>query len=246
MSRLKGFALLGAEQTSLAIAGDLTPAGVKDMLAGPQVAAALRDAVAKQSIEIASAADKARSMAFVPVVEDGKVQRVYAFTIDQSAAASFANVALTVVTVTTSLLIVMGFSVPAAIASRRIRERWLAENQIRFLALHDALTGLPNRVQLRQHLDRAIARSKRHDQLIAVLCLDLDRFKDVNDTLGLATGDALLAEVAARLKETVREVDLVGRLGGDEFAIVAEDLDTPDDAMHLAHRARRDLPRQWP
>jgi diguanylate cyclase (GGDEF)-like protein len=155
---------------------------------------------------------------------------------DQSAAASFTNVALTVVTVTTSLLIVMGFSVPAAIASRRIRERWLAEDQIRFLAMHDSLTGLPNRVQLRQHLERAIARGKRHNQLLAVMGLDLDRFKSINDTLGHATGDALLAEVAARLKENVRETDLVGRLGGDEFAIVAEDLETPDDAVRLARR----------
>ncbi len=130
----------------------------------------------------------------------------------------------------------MGFSVPAAIASRRIRERWLAEDQIRYLAMHDSLTGLPNRLQLRQHLDRAVARSKRHGHLMAVFCLDLDRFKDVNDTLGHPTGDALLAEVSARLRESVREVDLVGRLGGDEFAIVAEDLEAPEDAMRLARR----------
>ena len=102
--------------------------------------------------------------------------------------------------------------------------------------MHDSLTGLPNRVQLRQHLDRAIARGKRHNQLLAVMGLDLDRFKSINDTLGHATGDALLAEVAARLRENVRETDLVGRLGGDEFAIVAEDLETPDDAVRLARR----------
>jgi diguanylate cyclase (GGDEF)-like protein len=71
---------------------------------------------------------------------------------------------------------------------------------------------------------------------MAVFCLDLDRFKDVNDTLGHPTGDALLAEVSARLKESVRDVDLVGRLGGDEFAIVAEDLAAPEDAMRLARR----------
>jgi diguanylate cyclase (GGDEF)-like protein len=81
-----------------------------------------------------------------------------------------------------------------------------------------------------------VARAKRHGHLMAVFGLDLDRFKDVNDTLGHATGDALLAEVSARLKESVREVDLVGRLGGDEFAIVAENLDAPEDAMRLARR----------
>jgi len=102
--------------------------------------------------------------------------------------------------------------------------------------MHDSLTGLPNRLQFRQHLDRAAARAKRHGNLMAVFCLDLDRFKDVNDTLGHATDDALLEEVSARLKENVREVDLVGRLGGDEFAIVAEELDSPEDAMRLARR----------
>jgi diguanylate cyclase (GGDEF)-like protein len=82
-----------------------------------------------------------------------------------------------------------------------------------------------------------VARTKRHGNLLAVFFLDLDRFKDVNDTLGHATGDSLLEEVAARLKENVRDVDLVGRLGGDEFAIVAEELDTPEDAMRLARCA---------
>jgi diguanylate cyclase (GGDEF)-like protein len=175
-------------------------------------------------------------VAFVPVVQDGKLSRIYAFSLDQSSAAALTNVALTVATLMASLFIVLGFSIPAAIAARRIRERWLAEDQIRHLALHDSLTGLPNRLQFHQHLDRAVARAKRHGQLMAVFGLDLDRFKHVNDTLGHATGDALLAEVAARLKESVRDSDLVGRLGGDEFAIVAEDLAAPEDAMRLARR----------
>jgi diguanylate cyclase (GGDEF)-like protein len=184
---------------------------------------------------VAIPGDAHNRLALVPMTDDGKVARVYAFVVDQTAAAALTNVALTVVTLTTSLLIVLGFSVPAAIASRRIRERWLAEDQIRYLAMH-SLTGSPNRLQLHQHLDRAVARGKRYGHLMAVFGLDLDRFKDVNDTLGHATGDALLAEVAARLKESTREVDLVGRLGGDEFAIVAGDLDAPEDAMRLARR----------
>ena len=164
----------------------------------------------------------------------GELNRINVFPVPDGDTGT--NLALTVVTLTTSLLIVMGFSVPAAIASRRIRERWLAEDQIRYLAMHDSLTGLPNRLQLHQHLDRAVARAKRHGRLMAVFGLDLDRFKDVNDTLGHATGDALLAEVSARLRESVRESDMVGRLGGDEFAIVAEDLEAPEDAMRLARR----------
>ncbi len=236
VSQMDGFAVMTPKGQALAVGGGLSPDALSDILQrGAETA--LAKAVRDDTVELAdiSGEDNLR-MAFVPVTQDGKISRVYAFAVDQTAAASITSMALTVATLTTSLLIVMGFSVPAAIASRRIRERWHAEDRIHFLALHDSLTGLPNRVQFRQHLDRAVARAKRHGNIVAVFCLDLDRFKQVNDTLGHATGDALLEEVAARLKENIREVDLVGRLGGDEFAVVAEEIETPEDAMRLARR----------
>jgi len=237
VSKLDGFAVLTPARQAIAVGGNLSPETLADILSQSAVDTAIAQAIRSDKIELADLpGDADIRLALVPVMEGDKVARIYAFAVDQTAAASLTNMALTVVTLTTVLLIVMGFSVPAAIASRRIRERWIAEDKIRFLAMHDSLTGLPNRVQFHQQLERAVARAKRHGNLMAVLCLDLDRFKDVNDTLGHATGDALLEEVSARLKENTRDVDLVGRLGGDEFAIVAEEFDTPEDAMRLARR----------
>jgi diguanylate cyclase (GGDEF)-like protein len=177
-------------------------------------------------------------IAFVPITQDGKVARIYAFSLNQSAAAALTNVALTVASLMTSLLIVLGFSVPAAIASRRIRERWLAEDQIRHLALHDSLTGLPNRLQFHQHLDRAVARARRHGQLMAVFGLDLDRFKDVNDTMGHQAGDALIMAVARRLQGAIGAQDFLSRFGGDEFAVLRSSSD-PGAASELAARLRK-------
>jgi diguanylate cyclase (GGDEF)-like protein len=236
VSKLEGFAVIGLDRKPLATSGNMSQTRLQDLLARKDLEADFNAAVTQRTVTVSSDLGRANRVAFVPMLQGDKVERVYAVDVNQSAATFMTKVLLTVVTLTTSLLIVMGFSVPAAIAARRIRERWLAEDQIRYLALHDSLTGLPNRVQLRQHLDRAIARSRRHNQLMAVLCLDLDRFKDVNDTLGHPTGDALLEKVAARLKSNVREIDLVGRLGGDEFAVVAEDLDAAEGAVRLARR----------
>ena len=102
------------------------------------------------------------------------------------------------------------------------------------MAHHDALTDLPNRTLLRERLEQALAGERQEDRRLAVLMLDLDRFKEVNDTLGHPVGDALLKAVAERLRGCVRETDTVARLGGDEFAIVQ----SVKDAGHRCGSAR--------
>jgi diguanylate cyclase (GGDEF)-like protein/PAS domain S-box-containing protein len=116
-----------------------------------------------------------------------------------------------------------------------VTERKAAEQRLEFAARHDALTGLPNRLYFRDRLDEACARATRGD-IIAVLCLDLDRFKDVNDTLGHPVGDQLLALVGHRLQGQLRASDTVARLGGDEFAVIQMDLHEREDAERLARR----------
>jgi diguanylate cyclase (GGDEF)-like protein/PAS domain S-box-containing protein len=103
-----------------------------------------------------------------------------------------------------------------------VTERKKSEQRIAFMAHHDVLTGLPNRLAIMEKIEEAIARHRRRGDSFAVLLLDLDRFKHVNDTLGHAVGDALLRETAVRLKGSLRETDVQARLGGDEFAIVQD------------------------
>ena len=117
-----------------------------------------------------------------------------------------------------------------------LAERKRLEAQLIHMAHHDALTGLPNRVLFREHMEHELTRARRGESL-AVLCLDLDHFKHVNDTLGHPIGDCLLQAVADRLRECARETDVVSRLGGDEFAIVAVASEQPRGAIALAERA---------
>jgi diguanylate cyclase (GGDEF)-like protein/PAS domain S-box-containing protein len=122
------------------------------------------------------------------------------------------------------------------VAMRDISERRRAEERIRHLAHHDPLTGLPNRILFRDRLEQALARAGRSLEKVAVLCLDLDRFKEVNDVHGHAVGDALLRQVASRLQAGLRKGDTVARLGGDEFAIIQVGLAGPGQAARLAER----------
>lgn len=113
-------------------------------------------------------------------------------------------------------------------------ERRQAEARLQALAHYDTLTLLPNRDLFRDRLSQALARAERHKSMVALMFLDLDRFKTINDTLGHDAGDILLREVSARLQRCVRVEDTVARLGGDEFTVILEQISKPDDAAIVA------------
>jgi diguanylate cyclase (GGDEF)-like protein/PAS domain S-box-containing protein len=116
-----------------------------------------------------------------------------------------------------------------------------SELRIAHLAHHDALTGLPNRLHLQIFLEQSMLIAKRRSEQLAVMFLDLDRFKNVNDTLGHPVGDALLVQVAARLKSCLRDYDVVARLGGDEFVVILRGADILTDAIIVAKKLNQQL-----
>jgi diguanylate cyclase (GGDEF)-like protein len=129
---------------------------------------------------------------------------------------------------------------------RRIIEANRAEKRIRHLAYNDVLTNLPNRTLFFELLAKSIDHARGSEQQVAVLFMDLDRFKYVNDNLGHAVGDRLLQAVAQRVRQTVRADDTVARLGGDEFTVVLNDLDSPAAAATAAHNIVRALSAPFP
>lgn len=149
---------------------------------------------------------------------DAETQRA-ALAASQKAHEDHAAARLLILTLSGAALLV-GLLVAAVVfyfAARISRER-------EQLATHDALTGLPNRMLFKDRLEQSLIRAKRHQTLVGVMFIDLDRFKRVNDTLGHASGDLLICEVARRLRQTVRSDDIVARLGGDEFVVVINDV----------------------
>jgi diguanylate cyclase (GGDEF)-like protein len=117
-----------------------------------------------------------------------------------------------------------------------VTERKAQEARIEHLAYHDSLTGLPNRAMLMDRLAQALSQAQRLGQQVAVLFIDLDRFKLINDTAGHDSGDEVLRQVTARLRQCLRESDLVSRFGGDEFAALMRDIDDPEAARAAATR----------
>jgi diguanylate cyclase (GGDEF)-like protein/PAS domain S-box-containing protein len=133
------------------------------------------------------------------------------------------------------LLQFVSTQVAAAIERKQLQSRLL------YMAQYDQLTHLPNRGLFHDRLKTALARARREQGQFALLYLDLDKFKQVNDTLGHAVGDLLLQEVSRRLKACVREVDTVARIGGDEFLVLLENIQSPDDAWRIAQKIHQAL-----
>jgi diguanylate cyclase (GGDEF)-like protein len=140
------------------------------------------------------------------------------------------------------------------LGSGRAQSRVLVDertDELRFQALHDSLTGLPNRALIMDRIDQLLARNRRNGTVGAALYIDLDDFKNVNDSLGHEVGDRLLAAVATRMASTLRDADTIGRMGGDEFVVLidgSEPMVAPElvaerllDVMRATVRVRRVL-----
>ena len=129
--------------------------------------------------------------------------------------------------------------------TRDITERKQAEEQLNHMATHDALTSLPNRMLFNDRLTVALARAHRNQQGLATMLLDLDHFKDVNDTLGHTVGDKLLQAVGDRLTSLLRKSDTVARMGGDEFLLLLPDIARVEDAANIAQKILEDIRRPF-
>lgn len=117
-----------------------------------------------------------------------------------------------------------------------ITDRMQDQERLQHMAHHDALTNLPNRNLFLDRLKQALSRARWHERLVAVMFLDLDRFKYINDTLGHNTGDQLLLQISNRLKQTIRDGDTIARFGGDEFALLLDDIQSDKDISALARK----------
>lgn len=124
---------------------------------------------------------------------------------------------------------------------RDVSDRKALEDQLKHQAYHDPLTDLPNRKMFQENLERAIARASRNEEPLGLLFLDLDNFKEINDSMGHDAGDELLVEIGRRVQDCVRQSDLVARLGGDEFTVLLESVSQADAAARVAERIEEKL-----
>jgi diguanylate cyclase (GGDEF)-like protein/PAS domain S-box-containing protein len=139
-----------------------------------------------------------------------------------------------------AMLLEIAESIGTQIGQYIVRRKAEAE---KYLAMHDAVTGLPNRLLFMERFEHALVQAKRHARLLAVMFIDLDRFKQVNDTFGHEAGDMLLQEIAHRLKSHLREGDTVARLGGDEFVMLLEEITCVRDMLPLGEKLIGELRR---
>jgi diguanylate cyclase (GGDEF)-like protein len=174
--------------------------------------------------------------AYVPMMQAGRVIGVVEVYVDQAAAARRIHAAfLQVGAVVGGLLLIFGGALAVQVRARLAERRKSAE-RMRFLAEHDVLSGALNRASFQEALQRAVWRAEQGGPGFAVLCIDLDRFKEINDSFGHGAGDAVLCEVTERLRALVRHGDVIARLGGDEFAVLQSAVLQAEDVGRLAGR----------
>jgi diguanylate cyclase (GGDEF)-like protein len=174
--------------------------------------------------------------AFVPVLVDQQPIAIVGAYVDQTQERDRVHNAFLTAAISLCLMSGLSFGVPAIALYRRTKEKQIGDRRIRFLAHHDALTGLTNRASLVEKLDKAFVTLPLSGGCFAVHFIDLDRFKEVNDSLGHDGGDFLLKAVAERLRAATRRDDVVARLGGDEFVVIQSHVDGKNEAEQFAHR----------
>lgn len=177
--------------------------------------------------------------AYVPVAGKEGPAAVMVVDLDQSASLTLLGSAFNVIVIIMAGLMLIGIAAPVFAVWRRIRRQLDLQSQVDFMAIHDPLTELPNRSQFTRCLDAALESAQRNSSSVALLAADIDRFRDINDTLGHPAGDALLVAVAARFREASVTCDAIAaRLGGDEFAIAIQGDSARENALMLARVLR--------
>ena len=185
------------------------------------------------------------SEAYVPLLREGTLLGVVEVYVDQTELMQRSmRMLVFVALVVTAVLAALG-SIGAMQWSRRLRAQRLAEERVHYLAQHDVLSGALNRASFSDELARAAWRTDAGGSGFAVLCVDLNRFKEVNDSLGHAAGDEVLRQVSHRLQALLRHGDQVARLGGDEFAVLQTGVETPQDVVTLAQRVVESLAQPY-
>ena len=181
------------------------------------------------------------AQAYVPVRVDGQPVAIVAAYVDQTQSRAVVSRTFLIAAVSLCLLAALAFGLPAIAWYRRTREKQQADRRIRFLAHHDPLTELTNRAHLVDKMKLALDLLSLRGGNLAVHFIDLDRFKEVNDSLGHDGGDFLLRTVAARLRASTRINDIVARLGGDEFVVVQTGVGDEAQAVEFAGRLKSEL-----
>lgn len=222
------------------VSDELTAAGTDAQNLGQHNAAAAQAIAAGQPLVVAKEGNSpARppyfAEAYVPVVVDGRTIAIMEAYVDQTEKRNSFRTTFTVTAIMLSLLTVSAFCVPAVAWHWRTKEKQRAEERVYFLAHHDAMTGLPNRTHLIEKLQESLLRAGASSKKLALHYVDIDHFKNVNDTLGHDAGDKMIIATADRLRAISGTNDVVARLGGDEFVLVQQNLDGSDEA-EMAHR----------